>query len=250
MDMVDQSGTGADDIAKCLSTVRVNVADSCAITIAAPAAGGSFVDALWTTSTPEGADRTYSQYRECPTATSTPVLPITTPVPDIMTALNSYIYGGLRSSNLTSIALPAPGKVVITRGAATWAYAIRVSSGITAAQIDNHAVVSAGATLTLDTHFKIDLAAACPATRFGVVVGNIKLCPLCPAGSLGNGYGCTPCAAGTQSALGGTCVPCAPGTYAGAGVAVSPTATPTNNKCLPCPAGTYSGVAAGECTEW
>lgn len=46
-----------------------------------------------------------------------------------------------------------------------------------------------------------DIAQTCDTTqgRYGLVVGSIKLCPLCNAGSYGDGKGCTACEAGRAS---------------------------------------------------
>ena len=237
MDIVGVSGTGASthEVAKCLSTVRVNVASTCAITINAPAAGGSFVDGLWATS----GKATYAQYQECPVGTGASFTGGASTAADIQTALNAHVYSGAKSSGITGITYTA-GAVAVTDGTRTWTYAIKAST-VTASDIDAGVVVLTDTANLAAGQFKTgDLGATCGAGRFGIVVGDIKLCPLCPAGTVGNGYGCTSCAAGTQSALGGTCADCAAGSYANGG----------NSDCLPCPAGTYSGATAGECTEW
>ncbi len=246
MDIVGVSGTGADthEVAKCLSTVRVNVAGTCDVTINAPAAGGSFVDALWATS--GQSTKTYKQYQECPVVTGTAVTPTggaaATPTDmqaAILAALNAHVYSGAKSSGINGITYTA-GVVAVTAGTLTWTYAIKAST-VAAAEIAAGVVVVPDGTNLAAAQFKSgDLGVSCGAGRFGVVVGDIKLCPLCPAGTAGDGFGCTSCAAGSQSALGGTCANCLAGSYANGG----------NSDCLPCPAGTYSGAAAGECTEW
>lgn len=55
---------------------------------------------------------------------------------------------------------------------------------------------------------------SCAAGRYGIVVTDettgdeLKLCPLCPAGTYGDGDGCTACAAGTYSGIVGTDAAC------------------------------------------
>ena len=68
-----------------------------------------------------------------------------------------------------------------------------------------------------------------------------KVCGLCPAGTAGEGFGCTTCPAGTYSGIGGDCNPCPAGTYSNAGSSV----------CIPCPTGTYAaGEGTQECSPW
>ena len=63
------------------------------------------------------------------------------------------------------------------------------------------------------------------------------------SGTIGDGYGCTPCTPGTASDLGATActISCGAGYYAPGG----------SSRCLPCPPATYSSGAANKiCTQW
>lgn len=152
--------------------------------------------------------------------------------------------------------------------------------------------VNAGAVLVAAN----DLAAAekrtgefvgdkCEDGRYGIMVGNFKVCPVCASGTTGDGFGCTTCAAGTRATAVGsdTCVDCTAGSYAQHGefarrlLSWRPTPAPAlsclppvcgsrvafnfapslcagapagSSHCLPCPAGTYSADNADDCTEW
>lgn len=92
------------------------------------------------------------------------------------------------------------------------------------------------------------LATTCDNGKYGIPISNnlVKVCGLCPAGTLGDGFGCTPCPGGSSNDVvgsSGTCTSCPnAGTYAPAGLGAP--------GCLPCPAGTYSAAGASVCTEW
>lgn len=75
-----------------------------------------------------------------------------------------------------------------------------------------------------------DADTKCPDNSYGVMVVEdgavnafnekleaFKVCGLCPAGTFGDGFGCSSCAAGTISAIGGSCEDCPAGTYSNAG---------------------------------
>ena len=77
----------------------------------------------------------------------------------------------------------------------------------------------------------------------------LQICALCPAGTTGDGFGCTACAAGTTTQAGDgkpvvgakTCTKtCAAGTYSQEG----------SSTCLPCPMHTWSAAGKGSCTAW
>lgn len=163
-----------------------------------------------------------------------------------------------------------------------------LQSTINATDVNAFAVAVVEGSLSTDQKKTTDVAATCGSGRYGVMVGNFKVCALCASGTSGDGYGCTACDAGTAAAVGATsCSNCAAGSYAQGGewqahaasaaqIAARPPAhlpaacgccdgSPThlcppwsalmvlagNSDCLPCPSGTYSSTAsASECTEW
>lgn len=74
------------------------------------------------------------------------------------------------------------------------------------------------------THYQTVVGNQCSTGRYGLRVGSIKICFMCPSGTWGSGNGCTACAAGTSSAIVGqtaaaSCAACFSGTYAHAGEA-------------------------------
>lgn len=243
MDLVS-AASSTDELAKCLSSVKVSLNSGCNVTITSLAAGGSFVDAIWSSD----SAATYKRYQECPTNGAVTV-PSATDGPGVAaaieTALEKHIYGGKKDTAIASIAYAAGGKVTITRSGA-YIYAITyVEDAFNATNIGEDAadiVVADGTGLTLDTHYIAeDLSATCGAGKYGIVLADtIKVCPLCPAGTSGDGFGCTSCEAGQKSDVGAaTCSDCLTGTYANGG----------NSDCLPCPTGTYSNTnKTSECT--
>ena len=97
-----------------------------------------------------------------------------------------------------------------------------------------------------------DVAAACDAGRYGVMVGNFKVCPLCASGTSGDGYGCTSCDAGTAAAVGATsCSNCVAGSYAQGGewtfAACLPPACCCRLLLLPLPPAAAAAAAACCC---
>ena len=95
-----------------------------------------------------------------------------------------------------------------------------LQSTINAAEVDARAVVVVAASLADSQKRITDVAAPCEDTygRYGVMVGNFKVCPLCASGTYGDGYGCTPCDAGTSSEAGSSsCSTCQAGSYAQSG---------------------------------
>ncbi|PSC75061.1 peptidyl-prolyl cis-trans cyclophilin-type [Micractinium conductrix] len=87
------------------------------------------------------------------------------------------------------------------------------------------------------------LVGATPSLSGTTLVGAAvaKICHWCPAGTSGQGYGCTTCPAGTYSVWGdGDCKDCPAGSYSNAG----------SSECIPCPTGTYAPVdGLSECLE-
>ena len=81
-----------------------------------------------------------------------------------------------------------------------------------------------------------DVAAACSTGRYGVMVGNFKVCALCASGTFSDeGYGCTACYGGTSAAVGAsTCSSCAAGSYAQGGEwAGNRGIAPCKQTCMP-----------------
>ena len=206
---------------KCLPTAVISLDANCKYSITTPAADNTPVVAWWATSNVP----TYVELKMCPASSAK--------VSSLQLAFDSYVYGlnaagtgavmpASPYASVTGVTFPSPGKVVVTfnsDSSTTLVYAIRSTTGNTS-RIDANAVVSTGAGFTAGTEFK-DAATAglpCTAGRYGVRVGSIKLCPLCPAGTTGsNGYSCKACPAGTASDKAGwtsSCTTCAAGTYA------------------------------------
>ena len=236
MDLVDATDK-TTDVAKCLSSVRVTVAGNCDIAVSAPSAGGSFVTALWGSAT----QPTYTQLMECPSTSSLLTGANGGASADnnfldaVQIALNQHIYGASgKSSGLTGIAA-ADG--VVTFGTTAYIYAVKAST------VSVTGVVAANGAGLDAPLIAASVGDACTAGRFGAIVGDIKLCPLCPAGTTGDGSGCTACASGTTSGTVGVTIcatTCAAGTYSGDG----------QSDCLPCPAGTYSSATGqSQCLE-
>ena len=222
------SGLESHEIAKCLSSAVVSIAADCKVSIAAPTADNSYVDAMWTTT----GMASYSDYKLCP-ASSTPVYDTDVPT-SLKLAFNGYTHGfdtsgatptALKGVGVTDVAFASFGKVTITiDSTATLVYAIRATVNSTTS-FDNTAAVAvtkdnAATGFTANTEFltNANIGMNCGSGRYGLLMGDFKLCPLCPAGSVGTGgFSCKPCAAGTASgAVGfsGTCASCAAGTYA------------------------------------
>ena len=230
--------------AKCLSSVKVEVASNCDVTLTATAAGGNFVPSMWT---PAAADTySYKQYKECPVA-GTAVVGVDAAA-NLATAFANHIYGSTKA--ITTSLVYLAGKVTASADSQTFTYIISELTAVGADLGDaiNIVVLSNGtaAGLTSGTEFNNDITATCTASegRYGFILNdNIKVCALCPAGTTGDGYGCTACAAGTGKASGvgaTTCAACDAGTYAAEG----------SSDCLPCPQHTFSAAQAGQCTSW
>lgn len=220
----------SNEIAKCLSSLTINLDADCNVNIAAPAADNSFIDAMW--SSDSGS---YKQMKLCPLAS--PKIALGADVADyqaaILKALNSYAYG-LKADNSiakTSGATIAygPGVVTVTIGGNTLVYAIRDATAATASKIGDStnlvAATAAGlatAGLSEGTSYRnsTNVGQDCPSGSYGLPLDDFKLCPLCPAGTVGDGNGCTACSAGSASAVvgfNGTCSACLAGTYAADG---------------------------------
>ena len=112
--------------------------------------------------------------------------------------------------------------------------------------------------------------AKCPDNAYGVMVVEdgavnawnekmkaFKVCGWCPAGTTGDGFGCSTCPAGQFSLIGGACEECPAGTYSNAGecqlgfgrssdACGTPTAVGCDARCL---VGALCALCAGACTE-
>lgn len=59
-----------------------------------------------------------------------------------------------------------------------------------------------------------------------------KVCGLCPAGTHGDGFGCSTCPAGSFSQIGEDCKPCPAGTYSNAGEQAAPLGNRQLQRCI------------------
>lgn len=222
------SGAASHDIAKCLSSVKVSLDLNCKVSLAAGASDNSYVKSIW------GNDNSlYPQLQLCPAASTTAAYKTDTKT-SIVLAFDAYIYGlntagdtANKPSGVSAIAYTANGVVTLTvtgSSAGTLTYAIRaVTNGDFENDVDSAVVVTDGTGLTLATHYKADVADpdsdpetddsvylgdACGAGRYALLITDtIKLCPLCPAGTHGDGNGCMACAAGKASGSVGVATP-------------------------------------------
>lgn len=110
-----------------------------------------------------------------------------------------------------------------------------VQSTVTASDVDANATAVVAASLATAQKKTVDVAAACDSGRYGVMVGNFKVCALCASGTFGDdGYGCTACDAGTSAAVGAsTCGNCAAGSYAQGGEWAESCAPACLHACMP-----------------
>jgi len=184
------------EIAACLSSTTVSIDGDCKISLAA-STDNAFVPAMW--SSDSGS---YKQYKLCPSSSSKAVAGADVPA-SLILAFNGYIYGfnaggtaALKSSGVTGVTFPAAGKVQVAIGASNLVYAIQ--SATTTTSFGTNAVVSDGTgfTATVEYQDSDNKGIKCDDGRYGLLVGDIKLCPLCPVGTSGDGDGCTACSAG------------------------------------------------------
>lgn len=209
MELVGAANLVQHEIAQCLSSATVSIDGDCKISISAPASDNAFVPAMW--SSDSGS---YKQFKLCPTSSSKAVSDSSV-AESIQLALNGYIYGfdgsdvPLKTSGVGAVAFAAAGKVTVAVGGDSLVYAIRATTGTTTDFDGTKAVVSTGTGLD-STEFKAadDVGVACEAGRYGVPLGSIKLCPLCPAGTTGDGEGCQACSAGYASGAVGLATSC------------------------------------------
>lgn len=242
MELVSAS-LATHEVAKCLSSVQVALDGACAVAITSTAAGGNFVPALWT-----AADSySYKQYKECPvdgTAVAPGADTAAARLVAIEVAFANHIYGAGKPypTNITYTA----GKVVAAADSQTFTYVITELAGgvgTTLGDATNIKVLDSITGLPTDASEAL-ITDPCASGRYGLILNdNIKVCPVCPAGTTGDGSACSSCDAGTgkNSGVGATtCTSCDAGTYAAEG----------SSDCLPCPPQTYSAGGAGQCTQW
>ena len=230
------------EVARCLASVRADLAADCSLALAAPAAGGSFVPGLW--ASPGAEAYTYAQPRECPAAGAAVALAKGSAAA-LAAAFSAHIYGAGKPV-ATTLSFSSGVVTASCAGGATFTYAITRLEGIDAADfgLAGHLrVLPATAGLSAG-QYADSLSAACGAGRYGLILtDSIKLCPLCGAGTTGDGDACQACTAGSaKPGVGtGSCAACAPGSYAPDG----------SSDCLPCPQHTYAGAGgAKQCEPW
>lgn len=218
------------ELAKCLSSVTVTYdTTTTKYTLSTAATDNAFVPSMWS-----GDANSYQQFMLCPSESSAAAS-------SLLLALNGYIYGfssadtpkkasGVKTDGVT---FPTRGVVQVDVGAAEGTdkliYVIRATTGDTTAIDAENAVVfdgTADGTNAIDAAYAAywkdndNIGQACGAGRYGLLLDlavDIKLCPLCPAGSTGDGNGCTACAAGKASSVVGQTTANGCGTTCGAG---------------------------------
>lgn len=126
MEIVGTTNAATHEVAKCLPSVKVDISTDCKVSLTGYLTGGVVVPMLWSKET----TKTYAQFQECPT-TSAAAAPSTDDTdPEIkkaiMAALNQFVYGGNKNSDLTTIDITT-GIVTVknTGDVATLVYAIK-----------------------------------------------------------------------------------------------------------------------------
>ena len=110
---MDATGLTSDPIAKCLASVKVNLASDCAISLTPLSSGGSYVAGIWAGAS--GVD-TYTKLRECPVTTGTAVAGAADAagrVAAMETAFENFVYGSGKAIS-ASLAFSAAGVVTVT----------------------------------------------------------------------------------------------------------------------------------------
>ena len=206
------AGVTGNELATCLSSLTINVNADCKVYIGAPAADNSFLQSLW--SSDSGA---YTQFKLCPLTGPEIALSATDDATEnkaaILLALNSYAYGlnGAVAAKTSGATIAyANGVLNVTIGSTgSLVYAIRDATADTVSKLNVATLVVADPTnlaaagLAEGTEFRNadNIGEDCTAGHYGLLIGeSVKLCPLCPAGTHGDGNGCTACAAGKASA--------------------------------------------------
>ena len=123
LDLVDATGLASDPLAKCLASVKVNLADDCSVSLTPLSSGGSYVPGIWADYT---GVATYTVLRECPVTTGAAVDGGDQPTDQVAameTAFENFVYGSGKPIAAT-LAFSAAGVVTVTIGATPLTYAI------------------------------------------------------------------------------------------------------------------------------
>ena len=113
----------AHPLAKCLASVKVNLAGDCSVSLTPLSSGGSYVPGIWADAV--GVD-TYTELRECPVTTSSPIAGAANAagrVAAMGTAFQNFVYGSAKPI-AANLAFPAPGLVSVTIDSKPLTYAI------------------------------------------------------------------------------------------------------------------------------
>jgi hypothetical protein len=113
LDLVDATDLTTHPLAKCLASIKVNLASNCSVSLTPLSSGGSYVPGIWADAT--GVD-TYSKLRECPVITGTAVAGAETAagrVAALETAFENFVYGSDKVVSAT-LAFSAAGTVTVT----------------------------------------------------------------------------------------------------------------------------------------
>ncbi|PSC75080.1 CRAL TRIO domain-containing [Micractinium conductrix] len=246
----------SDIMPRCLTGFKIYLDSSCQVSIEPLNSAGNYVNGVWS----GFSAKMYEQFVECPTDEGLAIPSAGTPTAikaAIVKALEGHVYGfdefgtALNPIPLhatTPLAFAAGRVTVMLPGSVVMVYAVTQIT-LTASQVDAGLSVMTACsqtpvptTMCRDSSATDGVGSACPAGRYGSMVGSsIKACAMCPAGSMGNGYGCSACDAGTVSESVGSpaCSPCPPGKYAPGGI----------SPCLPCPQHTYTETSGNSaCT--
>ena len=124
LDLVDATGLSTAPIAKCLASVKVNLATDCAVSLTPLSSGGSYVASIWADAA--GVD-TYTDLRECPVTTGATVAGAAVAadrVAAIKTAFANFVYGSARPIAVSQLVFSAAGVVTVTIGTTPLTYAI------------------------------------------------------------------------------------------------------------------------------
>lgn len=132
MELVGVSGTDANkhELAKCLTSVQVNLDDACLLSLDSISAGGVFIPALW------ASDANYKQLQECPAKSADAAQVTANTGADIsakvanalLGAMNKFVYGGVAAKDFTFDTITvADGFVTVaqTSPALSFVYAIK-----------------------------------------------------------------------------------------------------------------------------
>lgn len=123
MELIDTSGNStspvpaAHEVAKCLFSVKVTIADDCGVSLTTNAeTGGIVVPAIWGKDTA----KTYAKYQDCPTASAAASVPASEGDADIkaaiLNALNEFVYGGAKDSDLAAPLAITAGVLTVGNG--------------------------------------------------------------------------------------------------------------------------------------